>query len=166
VGPKGWLLSVSAAAAIALAVALLVVTTRDSNVAATGSELVAGQIYSTDAGDPVDVVYEIDESGTGCMSLRGVPHRTSGIPFGGSTLCFSLKEVDEGGMYRVLLPASVEDPALVVGVLPHGATGAIVNAVGWKTTRANVRGRWFLASLEPAPPDVLNLEPLRVQFEY
>jgi hypothetical protein len=166
VGPKGWLLSVAAAAAIALAVALVVVTTRDGNVAAPGSELVAGQIYSTDAGDPVDVVYEVDESGTGCMNLRGIPDGTSGIPFGGSARCFTLKEVDEGGMYRVLLPASVEDPALVVGVMPRGATGATVNAVGWKTTQAHVRGRWFLASLEPAAPSVLNLEPLRVQFEY
>jgi hypothetical protein len=162
---RGWLLSAAAAATIALAVALGVLALRDGDAAAPGSELVAGQIYSTDAGDPVDVVYEVDESGTGCMDLR-LPDRTSGIPFGGSPPCFSLEEVDEGGMYRVLLPASVEDPALVVGVLPSGATGATVNAVGWKTTRANVRGRWFLASLEPAPPDVLNLEPLRVQFEY
>jgi hypothetical protein len=163
---KGWLVSAAAAAAIALAVALAVVTLRDGDTAAPGSGLVAGQIYSTDAGDPVDVVYEIDESGTGCMSLRGLPERTSGIPFGGSPLCFSPEEVDEGGMYRVLLPKSLEDPALVVGVMPSGATGATVNAVGWKTTRAEVRGRWFLASLEPAAPDVLNLEPLRVQFEY
>jgi hypothetical protein len=163
---KGWLLSAAVAAAIALAVALSVLTSRDGDAAAPGSGLVAGQIYSTDDGDPVDVVYEINESGTGCVSLHGLPDRTSGIPFGGSPRCSSLEEVDEGGMYRVLLPASVEDPALVVGVMPHGATGATVSAVGWKTTRADVRGRWFLASLVPAAPDVLNLEPLRIEFDY
>jgi hypothetical protein len=165
VGRKGWLLSAAAAAAIALAV-VLVVSGRDSDATPAADKLVAGQIYSTDAGDPVDVVYEIDESGTGCMSLIGLPDRTSGIPFGGSPPCLSLEDVDEGGMYRVLLPASVEDPALVVGVMPHSATGATVSGVGRKTTRADIRGRWFLALLEPAAPHVLNLEPLRVEFDY
>jgi hypothetical protein len=164
-GPKGWLLGLAAAAAIALAVVLLV-STLGSDETEPALELEGGHIFSIDAGDPLDVVYEIDDSGMGCIRLRGLPDRTSGIPYGGSPLCMSLEEVDEGGMYRVLLPVSVEDPALVVGVMPRSATGATVSGVGWKTTRADVRGRWFLASLEPATPDIANLEPIRVRFEY
>ena len=69
-------------------------------------------------------------------------------------------------MYLVLLPESAENPALVAGVMPIGATAATVSGIGWTPTRATLRGRWFLASLLPATPDNASLEPFRVRFEY
>jgi hypothetical protein len=163
--PKGWLLSAAAAAAIALAV-VLVVSTRDSDENVPGDELVAGPIYSTDRGDPINVVYGIDESGMGCIYLRGLAFGVGGIPYGAGPRCLDLEEVEQGGTYQVLLPVSTKDPALVVGVMPAGATSASASGVGWTAAQAEIRGRWFLASLEPAAPDESNLENFRVRFEY
>ena len=79
--------------------------------------------------------------------------------------CFDLDAVDEGGV-QARLAARAEDPAVLVGVLPAGATGVTVSGVGRKPGRAETRGRWFLVLLEPADPSVLNLETLDVDFEY
>jgi hypothetical protein len=165
IGPKGWLLSAGAAVSIALAL-VLAVSKVDTDEADPGTGLVAGQIYSTVRGDPLDVVYGIDESGMGCIYVRGLANGVGGIPYGGGPRCFDLEEVEQGGTYQVVLPASTKDPALVVGVMPAGATGAKASGVGWKTARAEVRGRWFLAFLLPAAPDVLNLGDFRVEFDY
>lgn len=165
VRPKAWWLSLAAAMAIALAIVLFM-STRDADQLDPDDELVAGQIYSTDAGDPLGIVYETDDPGTGCVALSSFPNDTSGIPYGGTTRCLTLEEIDQDGMYLVLLPESAEDPALVAGVMPSGATGATVSGIGWTTTRAALRGRWFLASLLPATPDIANLEPFRVRFDY
>ena len=164
-GRKGWLLSLAAAGAIAVAIALAV-SPRHSGGSGAGSGLVPGQIYAVDAGDPIDLVYGIDESGMGCMHLRGLALGVGGIPYGGGTRCFDLEEVEQGGTYQIVLPASAEDPALVVGVTPFGTTRATVSGVGWTTAPAVLRGRWFLASLEPTSPDVSNLDDFRVRFEY
>jgi hypothetical protein len=161
VGPKGWLLSVAAAAAIALVV-VLAVSMLDSDEGTPSSELVAGQIYSTERGDPIDLLYERDDEGTGCMRFV-----SAGIFYGGSNVsCFDLERIDEGGTYKLVLARYAEDPAVVVGVMPAGATGATVTGVGRKAARAEPRGRWFLALLEPADPSVADLETLRVRFEY
>ena len=160
-GPKGWLLSAAAAAAIALAV-VLVVSTPDGDDARPADELVAGQIYSTDRGDPIDLLYAPIRPGMGCMTFL-----SAGIFYGGSNVsCFDPDTVDEGGTYKLVLAARAEDPAVLVGVLPAGATGASVSGVGRKPGRAETRGRWFLVVLEPADPSVLNLETLDVDFEY
>ena len=63
--------------------------------------------------------------------------------------CFDPKELEEGGTYKLVIPASAEMPAQVVGIMPPGATGAFVRAIGWGAARAETRGQWFLASLEP-----------------
>jgi hypothetical protein len=161
VGSKGWLLSLAAAAAIALSVALIV-STSGSDDPAPGTGLVAGQIYSTDRGDPIDLLYEPGEAGTGCAT-----NLSGGLLYSGTrTGCFGLKEVDEGGTYQLVLPSVVEEPAIVVGVMPVGATGARVRGVGRKPARAETRGRWFLALLEPADPSVQDLETLSVRFDY
>lgn len=161
---KGWLLTLASTAVIALAVALIL-SGLDGDPADPGNDLAAGQIYAIAAGDPLDVVYEADDAGTGCLVL-GRLAEGGGIPYGGRTRCFHKEEVDTDGALLVVLPASAEDPALVVGVVPAGATSATASGIGWKTTQAEVKGRSFLASLEPAPPDVTNLEPIRVKFEY
>jgi hypothetical protein len=165
VGLRGWLVSAAAAAAIAVAVAL-VVSLGGNDGTRPPIGLVAGQIYSTGSGDPLDVVYEIDESGMGCMRMRGLTIRVGGILYGAGPRCFDPEVVEHGGTYWVVLPASTEDPALVVGVMPSGATGATVSGVGWSSAWAEVRGRWFLASLAPAVPDESNLEDFRVRFKY
>jgi hypothetical protein len=161
VGPKAWLLSLAAAAAIAVAV-VLAVSMLDTDDPSPTDELAAGQIYSTDAGDPIDLFYEPGEPGMGCMT-----NVSSGIFYGGTnTSCFGLEDVDDGGSYQLFLPASAEDPAVLVGVMPVGATGARVRGVGRKPARAETSGRWFLALLEPADPSVHELETLGVQFDY
>ena len=160
-GPKAWVLSLAAAAAIALAV-VLVVSMTDGDEPGRATEVAVGHIYSTDAGDPIDVFFEPGESGSGCMTFL-----SGGIFYGGSNVsCFDLEEVDEGGTYRLVLPRYAEDPAVLVGVMPTGATGATASGVGRKPARAEARGRWFLASLEPADPSVLDLETLDVDFDY
>ena len=126
------------------------------------SGLAYGQIYSTEEGDPIDLLYGPGEPGSDCMTaLRG------GIFYGGSNVsCFDLEVVDEGGTYRLVLPRHAEDPAVLVGVMPAGATGATASGVGREPARAETRGRWFLASLEPSDPSVLDLETLDVDFDY
>jgi len=79
--------------------------------------------------------------------------------------CFDPEELDKGGFYKLVLPESVEMPALVIGVMPAGATGATVEGIGRKPARAETRGRWFLASLEPAASSPLDLADVRVEFD-
>ena len=98
----------------------------------------------------------------GCMT-----NVSPGIFYGGTNKsCFGLEDVDEGGTYQLFLAASAEDPAVLVGVMPVGATGARVSGIGRKPARAETRGRWFLALLEPADPSVEALETLDVDFDY
>ncbi len=134
----------------------------DDDDATTTGRLAAGQIYSTDDGDPIDVFYEIDDSEMGCISMGG----RGGIAYGGRVSCFDPKELEEGGTYKLVIPASTKMPAVVVGVMPAGATGAWVGALGWKSARAETRGKWFLASLTPADPNPYDLADIRVEFDY
>ena len=132
--------------------------------ATSAGGLAVGQIYSTDDGDPIDVFYEIDDSEMGCISMGG--RSGSGIVYGGRASCFDPKELEEGGTYKLVIPASAEMPALVVGIMPAGATGAWVSAIGWRAARAETRGQWFLASLEPTDPSPWDLADIRVEFDY
>ena len=132
----------------------------DDDEATSAGGLAAGQIYSTDDGDPIDVSYALDESGRGCMSVIGR------ISYGGHTSCFDPEELEEGGTYKLVIPITVDMPAIVVGVMPADATGALVSALGWTTARAETRGQWFLASLEPADPSPYDLADIRVVFDY
>ena len=160
-GPRGWFLSAVLATAIAVVV-LLIVSLRANDETSRRNALVAGQISSTDAGDPIDLVYEPGEQGMGCIA-----NVSGGIAYSGTyTSCFGLVDVDAGGTYMLVLAISADDPAIVVGVMPAGATGAQVNGIGRKGARAETRGRWFLALLEPTDPSIGNLETLDVDFEY
>jgi hypothetical protein len=141
---------------VVLVAAVLVDSGSDS------AEIATGQIYSTDDGDPIDVFYELDESGMGCMKVIGFVY---GVGGGGHPSCFDPEELEKGGTYALVLPASAEMPALVVGVTPAGAIGATVGGIGRKTARAETRGRWFLASLEPADPSPSDLADLHVEFD-
>lgn len=156
---------VVAGACVVLAAALAVfVLSGDERRSAGG--LAAGQIYSTDDGDPINVSYALDASGMGCIQLGRSVHG-GGVFYGGSPVsCFDPEELAEGGTYKLLIPPSAELPAVVIGVMPAGATGALVRAVGWETARAETRGQWFLASLEPADPSPWDLRDIRVEFDY
>lgn len=160
-GPNAVRFMVVACAAAVLAVATFVAATGSNEAIATG------QIYSTDDGDPIDVFYRPDESGMGCMRLGGFLYGGNVIFGDGRNVsCFDPEELDKGGSYKLVLPESVEMPALVIGVMPAGATGATVGGIGRKTARAETRGRWFLASLEPADPSPWDLADIRVEFDY
>ena len=132
---------------------------------------VARQIYSTDDGDPIDVVYAHDESGMGCIHFGrsidgGRTVTVGGLLYGGGPVsCFDPDELVREGTYKLVIPASAELPAVVVGVMPAGATGATVRSVGWKTARAETRGRWFLASLDPVDPSPFDLADIGVTFD-
>ena len=155
-------LLVGSAAGLVLVVVLVVAVLVDSD----SNEIAAGQIYSTDAGDPIDVFYGPDESGMECMTFSGFLYGGNVIfGYGGNVSCFDPEELDEGGTYKLVLPASAEMPALVIGVMPAGATGATVGGIGRKTARAETRGRWFLASLEPVAPSPWDLADVRVEFD-
>jgi len=131
------------------------------------SGLAYGQIYSTDDGDPIDVFYGPDESGLECMYVSSDFMDGGFIFYGGTNMrCFDPEELAEGGTYKLLIPASAEMPAVVVGVMPAGATGAFVRAIGWRAARAETRGQWFLASLEPTDPSPWDLADIRVEFDY
>jgi len=153
--------SVVVAGACVLLIAGLAMLMLDDDTTSAGG-LEAGQIYSTDDGDPIDVFYAPDESGMGCMSVGG----RGGIVYGGRVTCVDPEELEEGGTYKLVIPASAEMPAVVVGVMPAGATGATVSALGWKTALAETRGQWFLASLESADPNPYDLADIRVEFDY
>ena len=150
--------------ACALVTVALAVYTRGGDEAWLAGKIAAGQIYSTDDGDPIDVSYGPDESGRlGCMS---VSVSFNVVLYGGSSVsCFDPVELEEGGTYKLIIPGLVEMPALVVGVMPAGATGATVGGIGRKTARAETRGRWFLASLEPTDPSPWDLADIRVEFD-
>ena len=163
-GPNAVRLVVVACAAV-VTVAGFVAATRPNELEAVAAGQI--QIYSTDDGDPIDVFYGLDESGMGCMSVSGGFMSGGSIFYGGTkTTCVDPDELDKGGSYKLLIPASAEMPAVVVGVMPAGATGATVSAIGWKTARAETRGQWFLASLPPADPSPYDLADIRVEFDY
>lgn len=147
-------LLVGSAAGLVLAVVLVASVLVDSD----SNEIASGLIFSTEAGDPIDLVYGPDESGLGCM-------RVEAFTYGGNVSCFDPQKVEDEGSYLVAIPESAEMPAVVVGIMPASATGATVGGVGRKTARAETRGRWFLASLEPAAPSLFDLAPIRVEFD-
>jgi hypothetical protein len=166
--------AVVVAGACVLLVAGFAMLVFEEDDATSAGGLAPGQIYSTDDGDPIDVFYALDESGMGCISLgertapssETAPPSTGGIVYGGRGSCVDPEELETGGTYKLVIPESTELPAVVVGVMPAGATGATVSALGWKTARAETRGQWFLASLESADPDPYDLADIRVRFDY
>ena len=124
----------------ALAAGLVVMQATDEG-GGSSAEIAQGDVFSTDKGDPVDVVYGPDEQGRGCMNVGG-------FFYGSGIDCFDLETVDDTGSYVVAIPKPHGKPPLVVGVMPAGA-GAATVSVGSTTVPAETRGRWFLASLPP-----------------
>ena len=94
----------------ALAAGLVVMQATDDGGGGS-AEIAQGDVFSTDKGDPVDVVYGPDEQGRGCMNV--------GAFFYGSSISgFDLGTVDETGSYALVIPESGGKPPLVVGVMP------------------------------------------------
>ena len=136
----------------------------DDDDATSAGGLAVGQIYSTDGGDPIDVFYEIDDSEMGCMSVGGSVAASSTA---GEVSCFDPKEVEEGGTYKLVIPASAEMPALVVGIMPAGATGAIRSCAsgGGRRERRPADSGSSRRSSRPTPARA-DLADIRVEFDY
>ena len=103
-----------------------------------------GTIYSTETGDPLDVVASVDEEGI-CVNVGGVG-------YGSIVSCTDEGGAVERGSYVVVLPVSGSGATYVVGVMPEAAAGATV-AAGDEELRADTRGRWFLAELPDLDAD-------------
>jgi len=151
---KAWWLLLLGCAIGALAVGLVAVLVADRG-GRTG-ELTPGMVFSTDDGDPIDVLYGPDEQGYGCTNV--------GAFFYPSIIsCFDLDTVDETGSYGLVIPLSKGKPPLVVGVMPAGASAATVQ-VRSTAVHADTRGRWFLASLPRGSLEPGSQMPFDVTF--
>lgn len=149
-GSKAWWLFV-VAFAIGLVATLLVIRER------VPGEIARGSVFSTDEGEPVDVVYGPAQQGRDCMTVDA-------FSYGSTISCFDVETVDESGSYVVVIPESTGKPPLVVGVMPAGTIDATV-LVGSASVHADTRGRWFLASLEPGALGPKNDAQVVVKFD-
>jgi hypothetical protein len=128
-------------------------------LAATGDKhaepvpVAVGTIYSTEGGDPLDVVVGIDDAGI-CMNVGA-------FGYGSSISCTDEQAASATGSYVVVLPDAGRGPTYVVGVLPATSIGATV-AAGGEERRADTRGRWFLAEL----PEIDRGQALDVSVDY
>ena len=119
----------------------------DDDAVPAGTDLVAGEIYSTDMGDPADVEFA---SYTDYGLLAHARLRTSRS---GSS-CFDLESAHARLPYVVAIPLNEQVPPVVVGVMPARASATTVR-IGQTTMLAPVRAvAWFLArssrrALEP-----------------
>lgn len=146
-------LCVMGALAITLGAAVLWVYSSTSDQT---DRLATGRIFSTDAGDNVDVEVLRDSETTRCLQV-------SGFRYPSATSCFGMQEAATRGPYQVVIRTKVAVPPLVIGVMPSNVIGARVR-VGSDTTQARVRGRWFLAALEPGALGPNNSAPVSVEF--
>ena len=136
----------------------LVLATRSESDGTEGVEIALGHVYSTDAGDPVDVVAEPgDMPRTICANVGGFFYSS------GST-CFTGDGADMTGSWVLVIPDGGRRPPLVVGVLPASASGAAVT-VADERFEATSRGRWFVASLETGALGQSNARPVHVDFD-
>jgi hypothetical protein len=136
----------------------LVLATRSGSDGTEGDEIALGHVYSTDAGDPVDVVAEPgDMPGTICANVGG-------SFYGSGSTCFARDGTEVTGSWVLAIPAGGRRPRLVVGVLPASASGATVT-VADERFEATSRGRWFIASLEPGVLGQSNAETVQVGFD-
>jgi hypothetical protein len=120
------------------------------------AQIAQGDVYSTDAGDPLDVFYGPGDRGLGCMYV-GAFYYGSGIS------CSDPAAVDETGSWVLVIPEVKRKPPFVVGIMPADATGADVR-IGSRSVRADTRGRWFLAPLPAGSLGPNNDAPVSVQF--
>jgi hypothetical protein len=149
-------LVVACAAAVLLA-ALFASAGDDEDLGPPASSVAVaeGLVFSADDGDAVDVYFTRDTPTMGCMNVGGF--------FYGSTIsCFDPDGAE--GSYAVVIPTTREKPPIVVGVMPGDATAATVQA-GPSRVRAETRGRWFLASLEPGALGSNNANTVTVAFD-
>jgi hypothetical protein len=142
------------ACAAAVLTGAVVAATLGGDESPARNDLEAGVIYSTDAGDPLDVEFS-RYTEYGCLHISG-----DFIPSG--TSCFDIAAPAQGS-YVVAIPLNRRVAPAVVGVLPNGADEAIVR-VGQVEVRAVTRGRWFIASLEPGSLGRNNANPVSVEY--
>ena len=120
-------------------------------------ELAYGQIYSTEAGDPIDVFADVgDEPNTICMNVGG-------SAYGTSMSCTDTEAAAETGSWMLAIPESKAMSPIAVGVMPIGVTRAFA-VVGDQRVAGEAEGRWFLAELEPGSLGPNDARPVDVEF--
>jgi hypothetical protein len=145
-------------ASTVLLVGALVLATRSESAGTEGAEIALGQVYSTDAGDPVDVVADPgDMPGAICANVGG-------FFYGSGSTCFTEAGAEMTGSWVLVIPDAGRRPPLVVGVLPASASGATVTVDG-ERFEATPRGRWFIASLDSGVLGPNDAEPVDVDFD-
>jgi hypothetical protein len=120
------------------------------------AEIAQGDVYSTDAGDPLDVFYGPGDRGLMCMNVGA-------FSYGSGISCVDPAAVDDTGSWTLEIPDVRQKPPLVVGILPADAGGATVQ-VGSTQVEASTRGRWFLARLPVGSLGPGNNAPVEVAF--
>ena len=121
------------------------------------SGLAYGQIYSTEEGDPIDVLADAgDEPDMVCMNVGG-------FAYGTSISCTDIEAARETGSWMLAIPESAAKPPIAVGIMPADATRAVA-VVGSQRVPGEARGRWFLAELEPGSLGPNNASPVDVEF--
>ncbi len=147
---------VVAGAFILLAVGLATVLL-GSDQKGRATELAYGQIYSTEDGDPIDVLADAgDEPDMVCMNVGGFAYATS-------ISCTDIEAAGETGSWMLAIPESESKPPIAVGIMPADATRAVA-VVGSQRVDCQARGRWFLAELEPGSLGPNNARSVDVEF--
>lgn len=151
-GPTAVRLLLIAIAAVVLGVSLVAVATSETE------DVALGQLYSTDVGDPLDVLAEAgDRPGSVCTNVGG-------FGYGAAIACTATEDLDQTGSWELFPGTSAFVKPLVLGVLPADAERAVVR-IGGREVTARTRGRWFLAVLEPGSLGPDNASPVAVSFE-
>jgi hypothetical protein len=121
------------------------------------TELAYGQIYSTEDGDPIDVLADAgDEPHMVCMNVGG-------FAYGTSISCTDIEAAGKTGSWMLAIPESEAKPPIAVGIMPADATRAVA-VVGSQRVASEARGRWFLAELEPGSLGPNNARSVDVEF--
>lgn len=136
--------------AVGLAATLWVVRVRPPG------EIAQGEVFSTRAGDPVDVVYGREGRRLSCMNV-GATYYPPNVS------CADPADVEKAGTWVLVLPEVKARPPLVVGIVPSGASTATVH-VRSTSVEADMRGRWFVASLPARVLGPRNDVPFAVGF--
>ena len=121
------------------------------------SGLAYGQVYSTEEGDPIDVLADAgDEPDMVCMNVGG-------LAYGTSISCTDIEAARETGSWMLVIPKSEAKPPIAVGIMPADATRAVA-VVGSQRVASEARGRWFLTELEPGSLGPNNARSVDVEF--
>ena len=134
---------VASAAVIAAAVSWRARDDGSAKVTTLAPLQTSGVLFSTEAGDPIDVqvIRDSNTIASQCTAVRGsYYHSTSS--------CSAPGDVMQQGRYEVVLPLDSTMSPVVFGAFPAGRQHAIIRVDG-ETVGYGVRGNWFISKLKP-----------------